>query len=64
MVASLKLSYPYETRRNHKNHAITTSTGLPISGSSAGKTIKRIPTPGEDAQTILNALGIKLPTKI
>ncbi|MES0337467.1 MAG: hypothetical protein SFH39_14070 [Candidatus Magnetobacterium sp. LHC-1] len=25
------------------------------------KTIKRIPTPGEDAQTILNALGVNLP---
>ncbi|KJU84281.1 transposase, IS4 family protein [Candidatus Magnetobacterium bavaricum] len=32
--------------------------------SLAGKTIKRIPTPGEDAQVILNALGIKLPTNI
>ncbi len=28
--------------------------------SLAGTTIKRIPTPGEDAQTILNALDISL----
>lgn len=32
--------------------------------SLAGKTIKRIPTPGEDAQIILNALGINLPLNI
>ncbi|KJU83756.1 hypothetical protein MBAV_004047 [Candidatus Magnetobacterium bavaricum] len=30
--------------------------------SLAGKTIKRIPTPQEDANIILNALGVKLPT--
>ncbi|KJU83759.1 hypothetical protein MBAV_000018 [Candidatus Magnetobacterium bavaricum] len=32
--------------------------------SLAGKTIKRIPTPQEDANIILNALGVKLPTNI
>ncbi|KJU84938.1 transposase IS4 family protein [Candidatus Magnetobacterium bavaricum] len=32
--------------------------------SLAGKTIKRIPTPAEDAQIILSALDLKLPTNI
>ncbi|MBF0337786.1 MAG: IS1634 family transposase [Nitrospirae bacterium] len=32
--------------------------------SLAGKTVKRIPTPGEDAQTTLNALDIKLPLNV